>query len=45
MIEKVREWERRVGRTFFPPMVPGLAINWIDEVLAWAKSSKYGLCE
>ncbi len=42
MIEKVREWEARVKRPFFPPMVPGLEINWIDEVIAWAKTSHGG---
>ena len=36
MIEKVRGWEAQTGRTFFPPMVPGKRINWIDEVVAWA---------
>lgn len=38
MIDKVREWERRVGRTFFMPMVPGLEINWIDDVVTWSKT-------
>lgn len=38
MIDKVRDWEKRVGRTFFPPCVPGLEINWIDEVVRWAKT-------
>lgn len=41
MIDKVREWEKRVGRTYFPPMVPGMYINWIDEVICWAQTS-YG---
>lgn len=36
MIDKVRTWERRVGRTFFAPMVPGMAINFIDDVVVWA---------
>ena len=27
MIDKVRAWEQRVGRTFFAPCVPGMAIN------------------
>lgn len=39
MIEKVREWEKRVGRTYFPPMVPGMYINWIDDVVRWAQTS------
>lgn len=38
MIAKVREWEARVGRTFFAPCVPGKEINWIDEVVAWSKT-------
>jgi hypothetical protein len=39
MIDKVREYERRAGRTFFAPMVPGLKINWIDEVVEWSKTT------
>lgn len=27
MIDKVREWEQKVGRTFFMPIVPGMTIN------------------
>lgn len=42
MIDKVREWERRVGRTFFAPMVPGKEINWVDEVVAWSKTAHGG---
>ncbi len=42
MIDKVREWERRVGRTFFAPCVPGKAINWVDEVVAWSKTARGG---
>jgi len=42
MIEKVRRWEKESGRTFFPPMVPGLSMNDIDEVLAWVKTSRGG---
>lgn len=38
MIDKVRTWEKEVGRTFFPPCVPGKAINWVDEVVAWSKT-------
>jgi hypothetical protein len=47
MIDKVRDWERRVGRTFFPPIVTRLkgkktgGVNWIDEVVAWART-EYG---
>lgn len=42
MLDKVRGWEKSVGRTFFPPMVPGLEINWIDDVIAWAYTSRGG---
>ena len=41
MIDKVRDWESRVGRTFFPPVVPGMEINWIDDVVKWSKTT-YG---
>ena len=42
MIDKVREWERISGRTFFHPMVPGMAINTIDDVVAWAMCDRGG---
>ena len=42
MIDKVRTWEQHVGRTFFAPCVPGMAINWIDDVVAWAKTDHGG---
>lgn len=42
MIDKVRLWEHAVGRTFFAPCVPGKAINWIDEVVSWAKTARGG---
>lgn len=42
MLDKVREWEKRVGRTFFAPIVPGLEINWIDQVIDWAKTVRGG---
>jgi 3'-phosphoadenosine 5'-phosphosulfate sulfotransferase (PAPS reductase)/FAD synthetase len=41
-ITKVRGLETRTGRTFFPPMVPGLPINNIDQVIEWAKTSRGG---
>lgn len=41
MIDKVREWEKRVGRTFFAPCVPGKEFNWVDEVVEWSKTG-YG---
>jgi hypothetical protein len=42
MIEKIRVWENRVGRPYFPPMVPGMYINWIDDVIQWAQTSHGG---
>lgn len=42
MIDKVRQWEAFVGRTFFAPMVPGKKINWIDEVVEWSKMTHGG---
>lgn len=42
MIDKVRDWEKRVGKPFYMPVVPGKEINWIDEVVAWAKTMHGG---
>ncbi len=42
MIEKLRGWEVANGRTFFAPCVPGMKINWIDDVVQWAKTSRGG---
>jgi len=42
MIEKIRTWEARVKRTYFPPCVPGMYINWIDDVVSWAQTSHGG---
>ncbi|MBV9075154.1 MAG: phosphoadenosine phosphosulfate reductase family protein [Acidobacteria bacterium] len=39
VIQKVRDWEQVTKRTFFAPMVPGLEINWIDDVVAWSKTA------
>ena len=42
MIDKVRAWEKQTGRTFFPPLVPGMEINWIDDVVRWSKTMHGG---
>lgn len=42
MIDKVRAWETQNGRTFFAPMVPGLDVNWVDEVVDWAMTTHGG---
>jgi len=39
MIDKIREWEKQVGRTFFTPSaVPGAGLNFIDDVVEWSKT-------
>lgn len=42
MIDKLRGWEQRTGRTFFHPCVPGKYTNTVDEVVEWAKTSRGG---
>lgn len=42
MIDKVRAWEKRVGKTFFAPVVPGMELNWIDDVVRWSKTVRGG---
>lgn len=41
-VEKVRAAERRTGRTFFPPIVPGKPLNFIDEVIEWSRTTRGG---
>lgn len=36
MIDKVRAYEKRAGRTFFAPTVPGMTMNFVDDVVKWA---------
>lgn len=42
MIEKIRRYKRESGRTFFAPMVPGMATNNIEQVLEWATTGRGG---
>jgi len=45
MIDKVREWERKTGKTFFSPVLPpeqGRKYNWIDEVVEWSRTDRGG---
>lgn len=42
MIDKVREWEKFVGRTFFAPCVPGMEMNFVDDVVVWSKTARGG---
>lgn len=40
-IDMIREWEQRLGIPFFALCVPGMEINWIDDVVKWSKTA-YG---
>jgi 3'-phosphoadenosine 5'-phosphosulfate sulfotransferase (PAPS reductase)/FAD synthetase len=40
--ERLEQWEQRMGRTFFAPMVPGMEINWAKDVREWARTSRGG---
>jgi 3'-phosphoadenosine 5'-phosphosulfate sulfotransferase (PAPS reductase)/FAD synthetase len=42
MIDKVRLMERDQGRTFFAPVVPGMATNTIDQVIEWSQTGRGG---
>lgn len=42
MIEKVRGFEARVGRTFFRPVDRDGQLTWIDDVVRWAQTSRGG---
>lgn len=42
MIDKVREMENRIGRTFFYPVDRDGVPNCVDEVVLWAKTTRGG---
>ena len=42
MIDKVREWERRTGKTFFRPQVKGGPLQWIDDKVKWSRTERGG---
>lgn len=42
MIEKIRDFEKELGFTYFAPIVPGMKINFIDDVIQWAQTSRGG---
>lgn len=42
MIDKLRGWEERTGRTFFAPRIPGKYTNAVDEVVAWSRTERGG---
>jgi 3'-phosphoadenosine 5'-phosphosulfate sulfotransferase (PAPS reductase)/FAD synthetase len=41
-IDKIRDREKLTGVTFLGPTVPGMELNWIDDVVAWAHTSRGG---
>lgn len=41
-IAKVRNFEQRTGKTYFAPCVPGMVMNFIDDVIAWAQTDRGG---
>lgn len=41
-IEKVRQLEAKAGCTFIAPVVPGMTMNFIDDVVAWSKTDRGG---
>lgn len=42
MIDKIRAWEKEVGSTFFPPKVPGMTMNFVDDFVAWSRTDRGG---
>ncbi len=41
-VVKIDRWEKQSERTFFPPIVPGMRMNFIHDVIEWAKTSRGG---
>lgn len=42
MIDKVRAWEKKTGKTFFRPQRKGGRLMWIDDKVAWARTERGG---
>lgn len=42
MIDKVRAWERKAGRTFFRPVKKGGPLMWIDDMVRWSRTERGG---
>ncbi len=42
MIDKVRAWEQKVGKTFFRPQTKGGPIQWVDDKVAWSRTERGG---
>jgi 3'-phosphoadenosine 5'-phosphosulfate sulfotransferase (PAPS reductase)/FAD synthetase len=42
MIDKVRGWEIKTGKTFFRPVKKGGPLMWIDDMVAWSRTERGG---
>lgn len=42
MVDKIRAWEQEVGSTFFPPKVPGMEMNFVDDFVLWSRTDHGG---
>lgn len=41
-LDMIRDREKLSGVTYFAPCVPGMVMNFVDDVIAWAKTSHGG---
>lgn len=41
-LDIIRDREKKSGVTYFAPCVPGMVMNFVDDVIAWAKTSHGG---
>ena len=41
-LDMIRDREKRSGVTYFAPCVPGMEMNFVDDVILWAKTSHGG---
>jgi 3'-phosphoadenosine 5'-phosphosulfate sulfotransferase (PAPS reductase)/FAD synthetase len=40
--DKIHAWEQETGWTYYAPMVPGMTMNFIDDVIKWAQTDRGG---
>ena len=41
-MDKIRRYEKESGVTYFAPCVPGMEMNFVDDVILWAMTSRGG---
>lgn len=41
-LDKIRDREKNTGVTYFAPCVPGMVMNFVDDVIAWAQTDRGG---